>query len=78
MTSRGQRPWKSYQKDFVSRYGEYLDTAKERQGKSEAEVKTSPEYQELGQAYQEEAAAAKARPIPSTHRSSESTTRLPR
>ncbi|HXI88516.1 MAG TPA: cytochrome c [Blastocatellia bacterium] len=60
----GQRPWKSYQKDFVSRYGQYLETAKERQGKSEAEVKTSPEYKELDQAYQEAAAAAKAKTDP--------------
>src|SRR3977135_3367176 len=55
----GQRPWKSYQKDFVSKYGKYLETAKERQGKSEGEVKNSPEYQELNQAFEEAAAAAK-------------------
>ena len=60
----GQRPWKSYQKDFVSRYGEYLETAKKRQGNSETEVKSTPEYQELDQAYQEAAAAAKAKTDP--------------
>ena len=60
----GQRPWKSYQKDFVTKYGEYLETAKERQGKSEAVVKNSPEYQELNQAFDEAAAAAKAKTDP--------------
>jgi cytochrome c2 len=60
----GQRPWKSYQKDFVSKYGEYLETAKERQGKSETEVKTSPEYQELDQAYQAEKKAADEKTAP--------------
>src|SRR6476646_7448470 len=56
----GQRPWRSYQRDFVAKYGEFLETAKTRQGKSEKEVKSSPEYQELNQAYEEAAAAAKA------------------
>lgn len=60
----GQRPWKAYQKDFVSKYGEYLDTARERQGKSEREVASSPEYQDLNQAYKDEAAAAKEKTDP--------------
>lgn len=60
----GQRPWKAYQKDFVSKYGEYLDTAKERQGKSEREVASSPEYQDLNQAHKEAAAAAKEKTDP--------------
>src|SRR6266498_539360 len=60
----GQRPWKGYQKDFVSKYGEYLETAKERQGKSETEVKDSPEYKDLQQAYAAAAADAKAKTDP--------------
>ncbi len=60
----GQRPWKAYQKDFVSKYGEYLDTARERQGKSEKEVASSPEYQDLNQAYKDAAAAAKDKTDP--------------
>ncbi|MEK6284574.1 MAG: c-type cytochrome [Acidobacteriota bacterium] len=60
----GQRPWRSYQKDFVSKYEEFLDTAKERQGRSEKEVASSPEYQELDAAYKEAAAAAKAKTDP--------------
>src|SRR5258705_4833180 len=60
----GQRPWKGYQKDFVSKYGEYLETAKERQGKSEKEVKQTPEYQDLNRAYQDARDAAKAQTDP--------------
>ena len=43
----GQRPWKSMQREFVSRYTRYLDSIKSRAGKSEAEVKETPEYQQL-------------------------------
>src|SRR5262245_4807578 len=43
----GQRPWKSYQKDFVSKYSEYLDTAKDRQGATEKQIQATPEYQAL-------------------------------
>jgi cytochrome c551/c552 len=60
----GQRPWRSYQRDFVSKYGEYLETAKERQGSSETEIKSRPEYQELNKAYEDAAAAAKAKTDP--------------
>src|SRR5678815_2186009 len=61
----GQRPWRSYQRDFVSTYSEYLDTAKTRQGKSEKEITDSPKYQELNQAYKEEKEASeeKTKPI---------------
>src|SRR5262245_6869279 len=60
----GQRPWKSYQRDFVSKYGDFLETAKKRQGKSETEVKNSPEYQQLNDAYKDADAAAKAKTDP--------------
>lgn len=52
----GQRPWKGMQREFVSRYARYLESIKENAGKSESEIKESPEYQQL-QA-QEEAARA--------------------
>ncbi|HWO00695.1 MAG TPA: cytochrome c [Blastocatellia bacterium] len=55
----GQRPWKGYQKEFVSRYSDYLERAEKDQGKSEDEVKSSAEYEELDGAYKEAAAAAK-------------------
>jgi cytochrome c2 len=43
----GQRPWKGMQKEFVSRYSRYLDSIKANAGKTEAEVKEDPEYQQL-------------------------------
>ncbi len=43
----GQRPWKGMQKEFVSRYTRYLNAIKSQSGKSEAEVKESPEYQQF-------------------------------
>src|SRR5437773_994548 len=54
----GQRPWKTYQKNFVDSYSSYLETAKKRQKNLEHEVKTSPEYQELDNAYKDAAAEA--------------------
>ena len=60
----GQRPWKGYQKDFVSKYGDFLETAKKRQGNSETEVKNTPEYQELDRTYNDAAATAKAKTDP--------------
>ena len=43
----GQRPWKGMQREFVKRYSRYLDSIKSDAGKSEAEIKESPEYQQL-------------------------------
>ncbi|HSE19038.1 MAG TPA: c-type cytochrome [Pyrinomonadaceae bacterium] len=42
-----QRPWKGMQREFVARYTRYLDSIKSDAGKSEAEIKESPEYQQL-------------------------------
>jgi cytochrome c551/c552 len=43
----GQRPWKGMQQQFVGRYTKYLKSIKSQAGKTEAEVKESPEYQQL-------------------------------
>ena len=43
----GQRPWKSMQKEFVSRYTTYLNSIKSKSKESEDEIKQSPEYQQL-------------------------------
>jgi cytochrome c2 len=43
----GQRPWRGMQKEFVTRYTAYLKSIRANAGKSEAEVKESPEYQQL-------------------------------
>src|SRR2546422_9466401 len=60
----GQRPWKTYQKNFVDTYSSYLETAKKRQKNLEHEVKSSPEYQELDQAFKDVQASAKERTDP--------------
>ena len=43
----GQRPWKGIQREFVKRYTTYLKSIRRDAGKSEAEVKETPEYQQL-------------------------------
>jgi cytochrome c2 len=43
----GQRPWKGMQKEFVSRYTNYLKKIKSHAGETEAQVKEDPEYQTL-------------------------------
>ncbi|HKY44056.1 MAG TPA: c-type cytochrome, partial [Pyrinomonadaceae bacterium] len=42
-----QRPWKGMQREFVSRYTRYLDSIKANAGKSEGEIKESPDYVKL-------------------------------
>src|SRR6266446_8373858 len=42
-----QRPWRDMQREFVKRYTAYLKSIRKDAGKSEAEVKETPEYQQL-------------------------------
>ena len=42
-----QRPWKSIQQEFVTRYRRYLNTVRKRAGTNEKQVKESEEYQRL-------------------------------
>ena len=42
-----QRPWRGVQREFTKRYVTYLKSIRKDAGKSETEVKESPEYQEL-------------------------------
>ncbi|MFP5265006.1 MAG: c-type cytochrome [Blastocatellia bacterium] len=56
----GQRPWKQYQKDFVSLYSDKLDEIRRPQATAEKQVKESPEYQALEQ--QRKAAEDQAMP----------------
>src|SRR6185295_5455394 len=58
----GQRPWKNIQKEYVARYGRYLDSIKSKAGTSEKEIKETPEYQAL----EEEAKAAREEVKPET------------
>lgn len=43
----GQRPWRGIQREFVKRYNVYLRSIRRDAGKSEAEIKETPEYQQL-------------------------------
>jgi cytochrome c2 len=58
--SYGQRPWKGMQREFVARYSRYLDSIKKDAGKTEAEIRESPEYQALDE--QAKAAKEKVKP----------------
>ncbi len=49
----GQRPWKSMQQEFVSRYNRYLKRLKRTGTQSEKEVKESEEFKELDLAARE-------------------------
>jgi cytochrome c2 len=46
----GQRPWRGMQQEFVKRYTAYLKSIRNDAGKSETEVKESPEYQQFDEA----------------------------
>src|SRR5207253_9733588 len=43
----GQRPWRGTQREFVKRYTAYLKSIRKDAGKSETEMKETPEYQQL-------------------------------
>src|SRR5262249_40051349 len=43
----GQRPWRGMQREFVNRYTAYLRSVRKDAGKTETEVKETPEYQQL-------------------------------
>src|SRR2546426_12648993 len=60
----GQRPWKSFQKDFVDSYSTYLAKAKKDQRNLESAVKESPDYQKLDDAFKQASSAAKERTDP--------------
>jgi len=68
----GQRPWKGIQKEYVARYGRYLDSIKSKAGVSEKEIKESPEYQALD----EEAKAAEAQVKPQVDQLTAEVTRV--
>jgi len=56
----GQRPWKTFQHEWKSRYSTFLKNARTQSGDSEKEVESSADYQALKQAY--ESAGQKAAP----------------
>ena len=56
----GQRPWKSFQHEWKSRYSNFLKSARTQSGDSQKEVESSADYQALKQSY--ESASQKAAP----------------
>ncbi|MFY9621459.1 MAG: hypothetical protein WAQ99_16730 [Pyrinomonadaceae bacterium] len=42
-----QRPWRGIQQEYVKRYNAYLKSIRRDAGKSETEIKETPEYQQL-------------------------------
>ncbi len=48
----GQRPWKSYQREWTKRYSAFLNTAKSNSASAQKAVESDPEYQRLQQQYQ--------------------------
>jgi cytochrome c551/c552 len=57
----GQRPWKSMQQEFVTRYNRYLKRLKRTGTQSEKDVKESDEYKELERAASEASQAVAPR-----------------
>ncbi len=57
----GQRPWKAFQHEWKQRYSAFLKAIESKSAQSEKDVEQDPEYQQLGQAYQQAYQAAKPR-----------------
>ena len=56
-----QRPWRGIQREFVKRYTTYLKSIRKDAGKSESEIKETPEYQQLEAAAKEAEDSTKER-----------------
>ncbi len=59
--SFGQRPWKTFQREWKERYPAFLSKTRSASDKSQKEVTQDTEYQRLDQAYQQAYAAARPR-----------------
>jgi cytochrome c551/c552 len=57
----GQRPWKTFQNEWKSRYTAFLKTAESKSEKAQKDVTQNPDYQKLSQVYDQAAASAKPR-----------------
>ena len=57
----GQRPWKTFQHEWVSRYSAFLKSAVVQSGDSQKQVQSSPDYQKLKQDYDAASQAATPR-----------------
>ena len=57
----GQRPWKTFQHEWQSRYSSFLSSARSKSSTSQKEVETGADYQALKQAYEQANQAAAPR-----------------
>jgi cytochrome c2 len=57
----GQRPWKTFQHEWQSRYSSFLSGARSKSSTSQKEVETGADYQALKQAYEQANQAAAPR-----------------
>ena len=57
----GQRPWKTFQEHWKTRYSAFLNSAKSTSATSEKDVEKNPEYAALKQAYDKAYQDSKAR-----------------
>jgi cytochrome c551/c552/predicted nucleic acid-binding Zn-ribbon protein len=57
----GQRPWKTFQGEWKTRYSTFLKNARTQSGNSEKEVESSADYQALKQAYESASQSAAPR-----------------
>ena len=48
----GQRPWKSFQREWTNRYSVFLNTARSKSNTSQSDVESGAEYQKLKQSYE--------------------------
>ena len=54
----GQRPWKTFQREWKDRYSAFLKTAGSKSAKSEKDIEQSPDYRKLEEEYQQAYQAA--------------------
>src|SRR5256884_372828 len=57
----GQRPWKTFQHEWKSRYSAFLKTARTQSAQSQKEIENSPDYQKLKQDYEAASKSAESR-----------------
>src|ERR1700675_2282421 len=57
----GQRPWKTFENEWKTRYSAFLKNAHSQSNTSEKEVKSNPEYLALNQSYEQASQAAAPR-----------------
>jgi hypothetical protein len=57
----GQRPWKTFQQEWKTRYSAFLKTARSQSSASQKDVETAPEYQAVKLSYEQASQSAAPR-----------------